>query len=430
MSQTTFTLFVLVVMLAVFMAAWWRRLPNIISMLLAAIAGALVAGQGVPLRHLVEGMFMFFDLVVTILTATIFVGMVRASGALHGLIADLVRRFHRRPLLLLMLMTIVVMIPGTLTGSGTAAVLSVGPLVGAVLVSMGIPVVKAVAVVALGGVIGAFAPPVNIPTMAIANGINMPYSGFTVPLVLFSLPLGLGSVLWMGARYVRKGLDVDKIMASLPAPEREVSRLQVYAPFVVVFGLIVLLRLFPELAPDVGVQVIFALGVVVTRLLSPHVNVLRVAKDMLKEALPVAGILVGVGALVQIMALTGVRGLFVITAITLPETWLYLFTVVGFALAGALFGSYGSGTVLGVPLMLALLDRDPVIATVGLSLMACYGSLTPPTAVVGFGAQVALNHREPYSTVLREVIWPWVVASIIGMLIVIYADQLRFLVVY
>src|SRR5690606_35660187 len=159
MSQTTFTLFVLVVMLAVFMAAWWRRLPNIISMLLAAIAGALVAGQGVPLRHLVEGMFMFFDLVVTILTATIFVGMVRASGALHGLIADLVRRFHRRPLLLLMLMTIVVMIPGALTGSGTAAVLSVGPLVGAVLVSMGIPVVKAVAVGALGGVVDAFVWP-------------------------------------------------------------------------------------------------------------------------------------------------------------------------------------------------------------------------------------------------------------------------------
>lgn len=95
MSQTTFTLLVLAVMLAVFMVAWWRKLPNILCMLLAAVAGALAAGQGVPLRHLVEGMFMFFDLVVTILTATIFVGVVRESGALHGLIADLIRWFHK-----------------------------------------------------------------------------------------------------------------------------------------------------------------------------------------------------------------------------------------------------------------------------------------------------------------------------------------------
>lgn len=430
MSQTTFTLLVLAVMLAVFMVAWWRKLPNILCMLLAAVAGALAAGQGVPLRHLVEGMFMFFDLVVTILTATIFVGVVRESGALHGLIADLIRWFHKRPVLLLMLMMIVVMIPGGLTGSGTAAVLAVGPLVGSVLVGMGIPVVQAVSIVALGGIIGAFAPPVNIPAMAIANGINMPYAGFTVPLLVLSLVIGLGSALWLGARYVRRDLDVQKVLASMAAEHRQISRLQVYAPFVVVFGLIVLLRTFPELVPDAGVPIIFMLGVLVTWALSPKVQVLRVSKEMLKEALPVAGILIGVGSLVQIMALTGVRGLFVITAITLPDTWLYLFTLVGFALAGALFGSYGSGTVLGVPLMLALLDRDPVMATVGLSLMACYGSLTPPTAVVGFASQVALNHREPYSTVLRRVIWPWVVASVIGILIVIYADKLRFLVVY
>lgn len=428
MNQTTFTLMVFAVMAGVFVVAWWRGLPHILSMFLAAIAGALVAGEGIPLRHLAEGTFMFFDLMVTILTATVFVGVVRESGALHAMIGDIVRRFHRQPLVLLILMMIVVMIPGALTGSGTAAVLAVGTLVGSVLVSMGIPVARAVSILALGGIVGSFAPPVNIPAMAIANGINMPYAGFMLPLAVVSIPLGIGSALSLGGRYVRRGVDVQKILADMPENAKSVSKVQIYAPFVVVFGLMILMRLFPDSIFNVGIPVVFMIGVFVTRFLSPHVRIVPVSRAMIKEVLPVAGILVGVGALVQVMALTGVRGLFVITSITLPEVWLYLFMFFGFAVAGALLGSYGSGTVFGIPLMLAFLDRDPIIATVGLSLMACYSSLTPPTAIVGYASAVAMDYQKPYSTMLRHVMPSWLIASILGVLIVMFADQLRFLI--
>lgn len=426
MNQTTFTSLIFLVMIAVFMVAWWRGLPHILSMFLAGIAGALAAGEGIPLRHLAEGTFMFFDLVVTILTATVFVGVVRESGAMHGMIADMIRRFHKQPLILLVLMAIVVMIPGALTGSGTAAVLAVGTLVGSVLVSMGIPVPRAVSILALGGIIGSFAPPVNIPAMAIANGINMPYAGFFLPLAIISLPLGIGSALWLGAPYVRGILDVDDMLAKMPAQAAKIGRVQTYLPFVVVFGLMILMRAFPAI--DVGIPVVFLIGVVVTRLLSPHVRILNVSRNMLREVLPVAGILIGVGALVQMMTLTGVRGLFVITSITMPVAALYVFIFVGFAISGALLGSYGSGTVFGIPVMLALLDRDPIIATVGLSLLAAFSSLTPPTAVVGYASAVAMDYRKPYSSILRYVMSPWLIASVLGVLIVIFADQLRFLI--
>lgn len=426
MNQTTFTSLILIVMVAVFVISWWRGLPHILSMVLAAVAGALVAGDGIPLRHLAEGTFMFFDLVVTILTATVFVGMLRASGAMHGMIGDMIRRFHRQPLILLVLMSIVVMIPGALTGSGTAAVLAVGTLVGSVLVSMGIPVARAVSILALGGIVGSFAPPVNIPAMAIANGINMPYAGFFLPLAVISIPLGIGSALWLGARYVRDGVDLDEMLAKLPKEAEEIGRLQTYLPFIVVFGLMILMRVFPSI--DVGIPAIFMIGVLVTRLISPHVQLLTVSRNMLKEVLPVASILIGVGILVQIMTLTGVRGLFVITSITMPTTALYLFIFFGFAIAGALMGSYGSGTVFGIPVMLALVDRDPIIATVGLSLLAAYSSLTPPTAVVGYASAVAMEYRRPYSSILRYIASPWLVASILGVLVIIFADQLRFLI--
>lgn len=430
MSQTAFTLMVFSVMTGVFMVSWWRGLPHILSIVLAAIAGALVAGHGVPLRHLVEGTFMFFDLVVVILTATIFVGVVRESGALAVLIQDVTRLFHKRPLILLILMTFVVMLPGALTGSGTAAVLTVGSLVGSVLVNMGIPVVNVVAIVALAGVIGSFAPPVNIPAMAIANGINMPYVGFFVPLAFVSIPLAVVTSLWLGARHIKRIEDVDQLFADLSTSGANLSRFAVYTPFVVVLGLLVVQRVFPDLVPELGTPIVFAVGILVAIALSRGVNLFKVAQSMIREALPVAGLLIGVGTLVQIMALTGVRGLFVITSITLPTLLLYLFVFVGFAVSGSLLGSYGSGTVFGIPVMMALLDRDPIIATVGLSLMAAYSSLTPPTAVVGYASAIALNYTEGYGPVLRRVIMPWVVASVIGVLIVIFADNLRFMVRY
>jgi hypothetical protein len=130
------------------------------------------------------------------------------------------------------------------------------------------------------------------------------------------------------------------------------------------------------------------------------------------------------------MTLTGVRGLFVITAVTLPEIALYAFTLIGFVVAGALLGSYGSGTVFGIPVTLAFLDRDPVIAIIGLSLMAAFSSLTPPTAIVGQAAAITVHYKGSYGSVLRKMWLPWLIASIIGLAIVVFANRLGWLVRY
>ena len=430
MDQTTSTLLIGAAMIAVFVAAWWRGVPHIISLSFAALVGAIVAGEGVPLRHLVEGSFMFFDLVVIILTATIFIGVVKETGALQGLIRDITQGFHNRPLVLLSMMTLVVMLPGALTGSGTAAVLAVGSLVGSVLVTMGIPLAKAVSIVALAGIVGSFAPPINIPAMAMANGINMPYVGLDLALAVISIPLGILTALWLGARYLREKMDAEALLEVLgQADSRSSSRVGTYTPFVVLLGVMVVLRVFHDRVPDIGVPLVFVVGTIVAWLLSPKaVNILEVSKKMLREAMPVASILIGVGAFVQIMTLTGVRGLFVITAITLPLLALYLFTFFGFAIAGSLLGSYGSGVVFGIPVALAFLDRDPIMAIVGLSLLAAYSSLTPPTAIVGQASIVAMEYRRGYGSILKIVSWPWILASIVGILVVIYADRLGFLV--
>jgi len=175
---------------------------------------------------------------------------------------------------------------------------------------------------------------------------------------------------------------------------------------------------------------IFILGLILALLISPRLRFVPLVVNSVREAMPVVGILIGVGAFVQVMTLTGVRGLFVITAVTLPEIGLYVFILLGFVLAGALLGSYGSGTVFGIPVRLALLDPDAVLVIIGLSVMAAFSSLTPPTAIVGQAAVMSVGYKGTYASVLRKMWLPWLIASLIGLAIVVFADRLDWLVRY
>jgi TRAP-type C4-dicarboxylate transport system permease large subunit len=414
------------VMIGSFVLLWWRGVPHVLSLTVAAAVGTLAAGLGVPLRTLVEGSFMFFDLILVIFTATIFVGALRGTGALTVMIRDTVRAFRGRPFALLSVMTLVVMLPGALTGSGTAAVLAVGGLVGTVLMQLGIPQARAVAILAIGGIAGSIAPPVNIPAMAMANGINMPYVGLDGWLAAISIPLGLLSAWFLGARHLRKSVDVDDLTARLEAPSGQPlpGAFATYAPLVAVLGAMTAARLLPAGTFDLGVPLTFAAGAVLAFALARNANPFRVTASSIDEAMKVASILVGVGAFVEVMTLTGVRGLFVITAITLPTWGLYAFTFFGFAIAGSLLGSYGSGTVFGIPVTLAFLDRDPVLAIVGLSILACYSSLTPPTAIVGQAAALVTKFPGKYGSIVRYMLLPWVVASVVGLVVVVFANRL------
>ncbi len=58
------------------------RFPVGVSLVLAALSGSLAGGSGLPWRHLVEGAFGYFDTILIILAATIFMKTLEGSGAL------------------------------------------------------------------------------------------------------------------------------------------------------------------------------------------------------------------------------------------------------------------------------------------------------------------------------------------------------------
>ena len=53
-----------------------------------------------------------------------------------------------------------------------------------VLIKLGLPKLKTAALIAMGGILGMLAPPVNILVMIMGGGVDMPYVGLTIPLLV------------------------------------------------------------------------------------------------------------------------------------------------------------------------------------------------------------------------------------------------------
>ena len=163
------------------------RLPVSLSLAVASVALALAAGRGVPLPHLVEGMFSYLDVSLVILTAMVFMKVIEANGLLTELTQGLIALLGGSRALLLVALTVVIMFPGMITGSCTASVLGTGAIVAPVLMRMGLPRATAGAVISSAAVYGMIAPPVNVPVMIIGGGIDMPYVGFGLVLTVLTV---------------------------------------------------------------------------------------------------------------------------------------------------------------------------------------------------------------------------------------------------
>jgi len=131
------TTIIAIVMVATFALASWKLKSPEISMVITAIVGALVGGFGFPSRLLVEGMFTYFDVGLIFLTASIFINIYSETGAMNALVRWIVKQFYDKKWLMLILLGILLIIPGALTGAGSVSIFVVGGLVSSVMNYMG-----------------------------------------------------------------------------------------------------------------------------------------------------------------------------------------------------------------------------------------------------------------------------------------------------
>lgn len=396
------------------------KLPVSISMVLSSVVGALVGGQGVPLRHLVEGTFSYVDTILVIATAMIFMKVIQESGALDALSALIIEKFHKIPALLLCLIMLVIMFPGMITGSSTAAVLTAGSIMSPVLILMGVPMLETACIIAMGGILGMIAPPVNIPAMIIGGGIDIPYVGFEIPLAILTFPLAFLFVLMFGYKYAKK-ISYEEIAPKLNNEPREKFGFRVYIPIFAAIILMVVNKAVPQI-PDLGMPLVFLISAVIGLFTGYKIDILKSCKEAINSVLPVLGILMGVGMFIQIMTLTGVRGLIVTSCISLPNLLLYVAMAISIPLFGAV-SSYGAASVLGVPFLMAFLAKDQIITAAAISLIASLGDMMPPTALAGiFAAQVV--GLKKYTDVLKRCIVPALILIAWAILIIVFSPQI------
>jgi len=193
--------------------------------------------------------------------------------------------------------------------------------------------------------------------------------------------------------------------------------------------LIVIGRALPHDTPVIGLPLMFLLAAATSCALSPiRLDFLRISRETIEQLLPLIGTLTCVGVLVQIMTLTGVRGLLAVTAVTLPVVLVFatLFVVLPVSEAVLL---WGAAPVIGVPLVLLFntMGLNPIVALAGMSVIWPLGDALPPTAIIGRLTVEVVGYRDAYTKFLKSCVVPAVIIMVIGTLMVVFSRQLSFL---
>jgi CitMHS family citrate-Mg2+:H+ or citrate-Ca2+:H+ symporter len=430
MSMTAAAALALGVMVAAFVVAKILKLSTELAMFVAALAGGLAGGAGLPPRQIVEGAFTYLDISLIFITATLFMNLLKEAGGVAFAVRRILVRFHRRKALLYLLLTFLLLLPGALTGAGSVTVLITGGMVATVLGTMGIPKPRAAAIVFVIAGLSAAAPPVNLWAMLTAAGVNMPYVGFFLPLLVPCLVLAVATIFILG----RKGrpADLEAVLGELPEAPAKMNWARVAAPFLLFLVLVLAGRLWPFDVPVLGLPLVFAASAALTVALSPRrVRVLEVSRRTVHQLLPLVGTLTCVGVLVQMMTLTGARGLIAVTVVTLPATAVLVSLFLTLPVSEAVL-MWGAAPVLGVPLVLLFntMNLNPIVALAGMSVIWPLGDALPPTAIIGRLTVETVGMKESYGAFLRLCLVPAVLIILAGTLMVVFSRKLAFLAVF
>lgn len=418
---------ILLVMVAAYVVVKALKVSTELSLFAAALAGGLAGGFGIPARHIVEGAFTYLDIMLIFITATLFMNLLKESGGVVFVIRGILRRFYQKKVVLFVLITLLLLLPGALTGAGSVTVLITGGMIAVVLGTMGLSKPKAAAIIFILAGLSAAAPPVSLWAMLTAAGLNMPYVGFFLPLLIPCVLLALVTIFILGRK--TKPVDLEKALRELPEPPKRMNWFRVICPFLAFFMLVIASRIWPHSLPVIGLPMMFIAAAAISFILSPtKLNLLEISRDTIHQLLPLLGTLTCVGILVQIMTLTGVRGLIAVTIVTLPLMAVILSLSLVLPVSEAVL-MWGAAPVLGVPIVLLFntVGLNPIVALAGMSIIWPLGDALPPTAIIGRLTKETVGMEEPYPMLLKNCIIPAIIIIAVGLLMVLFSKELGFL---
>ncbi len=423
----TTTILYALVMAGAYAFGYFLKLSIEICLFFAVVAGGLVAGAGMDLfRHMAEGSVLFLDIGLIFIFATLFMNIIKASGGTDYVVRGIIKTFHNKKNLMLIFLMAVLLIPGALTGAGSISVLVVGGTVASALTMMGLEKKVVAAIIFIIAGLSAVAPPVNVWAMMACAGTALPYVGFTWALLAPVLILGLFTVLYLG----RKGkiTDKEKALSEIPEP-KNLTVWNVILPFITLIVLLVAPRIWPFDFPVLGLPLTFAICSLVAWLSNYNrVKIIKVTKDTIDQLIPLITTVIVVGMLIQIMSFNGTKGLLSLWIVTAPILLLYFIFPIVIPLSEGLF-AFGGAVVLGIPLVWMFNARgiNPVIALAGLSLLWALGDAMPPTKLIARLTVSTIGYKGKYNAFLKSCMVPWIVITVVAVLMIVFSNQLDFL---
>jgi GntP family gluconate:H+ symporter len=394
------------------------RAPLPLSFIVVAVVTALIGDFGIPFRHLVEGGFGFINLVLVLFAGAFFGHMMRGSGAADAAAAGILRLSGDRRLLLLTLAALPLFVVGMFVGLSGVAVLAAGVVAVPALRQSGFDDATMAAFMAVMATAGMIAPPMNVPAMLIADGVNMPWTNTSRALLALALPLAAAALVWFT---VWQGPTKPR---SAPAPSSLAACLRGFAPLLLIVAIWIAVRLFPTMLIDPASPLILVIGGLAALPMLPKGELRKVVMATFSGTpLLLAAVLVTVGILVQIMTLTGVRGWLVISTMSLTVPWNYLSLALGMPLLGGALTAMSVSDVIGVPAAFSFIGQDMIINVAALSAIASLAEFVPPTAIAAaLSCYVVGGGR--IGQVIRRAWPPMLVLLVVAVLMLVFARQL------
>ena len=400
-----------------------QDIPIAINLFVSAGISAIIVGFN-PFRHLFEGPVWYIYINLVIITGMMFLTTMKMAGNLDCIAYDILTRFRTIPAALLVLVMALLFFPGMVTGIGTAAVLSMGTIAITILRVVGIPNLKIAAIVAVVTSIGAAAPPVNLPALIIASGINMPYEGFDTILWVLTLPPALLTMFWLGWRDY-KVPTLEQVEEALPKPERK-NAIMPYVPLIVVITIMVLIRAFPGEFPDIVTPMVFVIGSLVSLFTGKKFSYVAASREAISGGVfSTVALIFVVGSVVQVTTLTGAKGLLVLTAMLIGSVapWLmYVAMGVSLPLLGGVLTHLGTAVILGIPFTLAMISTNQIAFVAGASILCVLAQLIPPSALGGYFSQRVSGEKD-YMPILRMSLIPIAVTIAYALVELVFANE-------
>ena len=253
----------------------------------------------------------------------------------------------------------------------------------------------------------------------------MPYEGFDRILWALTLPTGLFTMFWLGWKDYRVPTQ-EAIEAALPKPERKGRDRALYVPLMVVVSIMICIRAFPGVFPDIVTPMVFMVGSIVTLFTGKKFNYVSACREAISGGvLSTVALIFVIGAVVQVTTLTGTKGLLVLTAMVMGATSpaiMYVVMAISLPLLGGVLTQLGTAVILGIPFELAMISKNQVAFVAGLSMLCYFAQLVPPSALGGYFARDLAGETE-YMPMLKKCIVPTMVTILFAVIELIFADQ-------